>query len=393
MRVLWVTAEPPDRRGGGGNIRQSLLLERVARAGHEVDLLVAGGPPDDVAAASAVRLTRVPVTAVHRPTGTLSRRALALRLAVHGGPAELHDNGPARKALRAAWPTEEHDVVLVEHAGLSPLVRLRRPGEHWACTLHNVASGTAAGLRDVATGARQRLLLAREASQAAALERFVVSRYDSVVSVSSDDAALLPGPSVVVPNGVDLAVFSPTPLPGRPRLVFTGTLSYLPNVDGLQWFCADVLPHVVEAEPDVVLDIVGRDPVPEVAELAKLPHVEVHADVPSVVPYLGRAQICLVPLRVGTGSRLKALEAMAAGRPVVGTSVGLAGLGLEGQAAVADGPAELAHAVVTLLRDPVRAHALAAAGREHVERTFGWDSVAQLLVSHLEEVARQRGRS
>lgn len=386
MRVLWVTAEAPDRRGGGGNIRQSMLLERVARAGHDVDLLLAGGAPDEVVRAAARQVVQVPFTATRRPDDRWARRLLELRLAVRGGPAELHDNNGARAALSRHWPDEVYDVVLVEHAGLAPLVRHRRPGEHWACTLHNVASGTATALRELAPGFRQRVMTTRDAAQAAALERFVLHRYDSVVTVSDEDAGLLPGATVVVPNGVDLEAFRPSPLPGAPRLLFTGTMSYLPNVDGVRWFCAEVLPLVAEQVPDVVLEVVGRDPVPEISALADGTRVVLHANVPSIAPYLAGARVCLVPLRIGTGSRLKALEAMAAGRPTVGTTVGLAGLELDGQAAVADQPQEMAAQIVRLLRDDVAAQELATGGRAHVEHRFGWDAVGGRLIDHLTDV-------
>lgn len=388
MRVLWVTAEPPDRGGGGGNIRQARLLEAVAAAGHEVDLLLAGGPPDEGVRAAVRRLDQVPFRRTRRPTNRWAGRLLELRLAVRGGPAELHDNGGARAALSAHWPGETYDLVLVEHAGLAPLVRHRRPGERWVCTLQNVASGTAAALRDIAPGRRQRLMISREVEQASRLERYALERYDSVVSVSEDDAALLPGPSVVIHNGVDLSAFRPTPLPAEPRLLFTGTLSYLPNVDGSRWFCAEVLPLVLAQVPEVVLDVVGRAPVPEVRALHDGDRVRVHADVPSVAPYLEAARVCLVPLRIGTGSRLKALEAMAAGRPTVGTTVGLAGLELTDEALIADEPQALADAVVRLLRDDGAANRLAAAGRAHVEQAFGWESIGRRFVAHLEELSR-----
>lgn len=388
MRVLWATAEPPDRGGGGGNIRQARLLEAVAAAGHEVDLLLAGGAPDEGVRAAVRQLTQVPFVQTTRPTNRWAGRVLELRLALRGGPAELHDNSGARRALSAHWPDDTYDVVLVEHAGLAPLIRHRRPGERWVCTLHNVSSGTTAVLRELAPHRRQRLMISRETQQAAGLERFAVDRFDSVISVSEDDAALLPGPTTVIHNGVDLTAFRPTPLPPHPSLLFTGTLNYLPNVDGSRWFCAEVLPLVAAQVPDVVLDVVGRAPVAEVTALHDGTRVRVHADVPSVAPYLEGARVCLVPLRIGTGSRLKALEAMAAGRPTAGTSVGLAGLQLTDQALIADEPQALADAVVALLRDDALATRLAAAGRAHVEEAFGWESIGRRFVEHLEELSR-----
>src|SRR5207248_11277752 len=109
-----------------------------------------------------------------------------------------------------------------------------------------------------------------------------------------EDAAAL-GPGVaVVPNGVDTRQFAATPLPDAHHLVFTGSLYCLPNIDGAQWFCREVLPRVRDAVTDVSVDIVGRDPTPEVRDLDRLPGVAVHADVPSVTPYLEQARVAVV---------------------------------------------------------------------------------------------------
>ncbi|MBC7677946.1 MAG: glycosyltransferase, partial [Pseudorhodobacter sp.] len=359
----------------------------VVDAGHELDLLLAGSDPDAQTAAAVHRVIRLPFTATRRPERRRDQRLLALRLAVRGGPSELYDNSGARAALEAGWPDETYDVVVIEHAGLAPLVKHRRTGEHWICTLQNIASGTASALRDLAPGRRQRLLVGREVQQAAGLERVAIEHNDSDVTVSPDDGQLLPGPSTVVPNGVDLVAFSPSPVPRTPTLLFTGTLSYLPNVDGLQWFCRVVFPLVQAQVPDVVFHVVGRDPTPQIRALADVPGIVLSADVPSVKPFLAASRVCVVPLRVGTGSRLKALEALASGRPLVGTTVGPAGLGLTDQAVTADDPSALADAIVTLLLDDARADQLAAAGRQYVEESFGWDSVARPLVEHLARVS------
>ncbi|MCW2544698.1 MAG: hypothetical protein JWM40_2250, partial [Frankiales bacterium] len=140
VRVLWVTAEPPDRRGGGGNIRQSHLLQAVARD-HDVDLLLAGREPDAETTAAVRHLYRVDLPPP-RSRGPLARRFKTLRLMAGGGPAELFDHRAARAALRRAWPSGSYDVVMVEHAGMAPLVSQRRAGERWVCTMQYVGSGT-----------------------------------------------------------------------------------------------------------------------------------------------------------------------------------------------------------------------------------------------------------
>ena len=136
---------------------------------------------------------------------------------------------------------------------------------------------------------------------------------------------------------------------------------------GLVWFCDEVLPKVQQVVPEVRLAIVGRHPVAEVVALAGRSGVDVHSDVPQMAPWFEWARAVVVPLHVGTGTRLKALEAMAAARPLVGTSVGLEGLGIiDGvQACVVDDPSAMAAALIEILRDDV----IAAASRR------GWPAV------------------
>jgi glycosyltransferase involved in cell wall biosynthesis len=132
----------------------------------------------------------------------------------------------------------------------------------------------------------------------------------------------------------------------------------------------------------VQLDLVGRLPRPEVRALARTPGVEVHADVADTVPFLQDARVAVVPIRMGAGTRLKALEAMAAGRPVVGTRLGLEGLGVvHGRhALVADDSAAFADAVTALLLDADLAARMAANARPLVERDFGWDELGRRFV-------------
>jgi glycosyltransferase involved in cell wall biosynthesis len=388
VRALWVTNEPPDRHGGGGNIRQSQLLTALARR-HEVDLLMVGTEPDAQTREAVRRITRIEP----RPgpaLGPVTRRIKALRLALGAGPTELFDGRAAREALSRSWPAESYDLVLIEHAAMAPLITHKRPGEVWVCGMQFVGSGTVRSLLDLTTGRRQRWALTREVRYAEQLERQVLQDYDLVFTVSQEDAAMLDGPSVVVPNGVDLSAFTTTPVPEHEHLLFTGTLSYLPNVDGLEWFCSQVLPRVRKQLPGLVMDVVGRDPVPRVRALADVPGVHLHVNVPQVQPFIQNARACVVPLRIGTGSRLKALEAMASGRPVIGTTVGLAGLELTDQALVADDPAELAAHIVAVLTDHALAQRLAAAGRQHVEESFGWEALGRRFVGELERLSPPR---
>jgi glycosyltransferase involved in cell wall biosynthesis len=275
-------------------------------------------------------------------------------------------------------------VVCIEHHGLAPLLPARRHNR-WALTMHNVPSQVAVHAAAVAPARRQRWLREQERKRAERLERWALDAFDVVFAVSEEDAAALPGPAIVVPNGVDTERFRPSALPREPRLVFIGTLGYLPNVDGITWFCEEVMPRVQSVVPGAVLDVVGRLPTPEVLALGQRPGIKVHVDVPDVLPLLHGARLAVVPLRIGSGTRLKALEAMAAGRPVVGTSTGLEGLGVvSGQhALVTDGVEEMAGAVLAVLAGDELARRLALEGRRLVESRYRWDRIGERFVAAL----------
>ncbi|CAN5713730.1 hypothetical protein BH24ACT3_BH24ACT3_16910 [soil metagenome] len=207
-----------------------------------------------------------------------------------------------------------------------------------------------------------------------------------MVTVSDADAATV-GPErvTVVPNGVDTSRFVPTPLPAAHRLVFTGALYTGANADGIGWFCDEVLPLVRTAVHGATLDVVGLRPSAAVRALDRRPGIAVHPDVASVVPYLQAARVALVPLRVGSGSRLKALEAMAAGRPVAGTRIGLEGLVYrpDVHASVADDPTDLARLVVELLTDDAKAARQAEAAHRLVVDRYSWSTIGRDYVASL----------
>jgi polysaccharide biosynthesis protein PslH len=160
--------------------------------------------------------------------------------------------------------------------------------------------------------------------------------------------------------------------------VFTGAMDWFPNEDGILDFLDTTLPLIQREVPDVSLTIVGRNPSERLRTGCNRPGVYVTGTVDDVRPYVDEAAVYVVPLRIGGGTRLKIFEALAMGKPVVSTTIGAEGLPMvDGEHFIsADSPAEMARAVVSLLRDPARRRALGSAGRELVEQRHSWQRVA-----------------
>ncbi len=240
------------------------------------------------------------------------------------------------------------------------------------------------------------------AAVAAVIERHAMRRYRVVTAVAEADADRLrqldPRRRVeVVPNGVDADYFRPQPtVAAEPdTLVFVGAMSFPPNVAAMRHFCHEVLPLVRRTRPSVRLTIVGRDPGPAVRQLAELDGVGVTGEVDDVRPYLVRAAAVVVPMVSGSGIKNKVLEAMAAGRPVVGTSMAVEGLPVVNgrEAVVADGPERLAAAITSLLASPEHQDAIGQAARAFVEARYTWDACAGAYDQLYRELAAARRRA
>jgi glycosyltransferase involved in cell wall biosynthesis len=197
---------------------------------------------------------------------------------------------------------------------------------------------------------------------------------------------------VVVPNGVDCEHFRPVglELPGR-TLLFFGALDYYPNVDAILSFHDAIWPRLRDRYPDLELDIVGRQPPAAVRALASDARIGVSGFVDDIRPWIERASVVVVPLRAGSGTRLKVLEAMAMARPVVSTRIGVEGLDVvDGtHLLVADSTEEFAHAVEMFLDDPGMGRALGLTGRALVEAHYDWRAIGAAFGAFVEGVVKR----
>ncbi|HEX6678611.1 MAG TPA: glycosyltransferase family 4 protein [Actinomycetes bacterium] len=285
--------------------------------------------------------------------------------------------------VRAAMADGEARLLQVEYAQLAPYLSLGRAHLR-VLDLHNVESSLAASY---ARGADPvRATVARvESAALRRLERWALGVADVVSVVSERDRDRLPRSPrrlLVCPNGWEPG--APLPPASGPVAAFVALMGWRPNQDAALWLVERVWPGVLRRVPDARLLLVGRDPGPALRRLAG-PAVEVTGSVEQVRPHLARARVALAPLRSGGGTRLKILEALDAGRPVVATTVGAEGLEcLVGNGlTIVDDPDGMAERIAALLRDPARATELGRRGSAAVAARYSWDRTLSPLLDQL----------
>ncbi len=194
----------------------------------------------------------------------------------------------------------------------------------------------------------------------------------------------------VVPNGIDLAAYTPAPrrTDAPATLVFTGKMDYRPNVDAVLWFANTVLPRILQHCPTARFQVVGLNPHPRLDSLRAHPAIDLTGAVPDTRPFIQQAAVYVIPMRIGGGTRFKALEALACAAPTVSTTLGVEGLGVRhGQELlVADTPEAFADATLRILNDApgTLRQQLGAAGRRFVEAQYSWPQILPDLYAALQ---------
>ena len=267
--------------------------------------------------------------------------------------------------------------------------------EPWLVMAHNVESLIWRRMYETAPPSLKRWYIGHQWRKYDRFEKRAYSQAPLLVTVSDEDARLAErdygATNVqVVDNGVDPVFFHPNPaFADDPhaervphRLLFLGSLDWRPNIDAAELLLDTVFPLIRQQVPEAELQIVGRRPSQALRDrIAATPGVTLHSDVPDVRPFLWQCGMMIVPLRIGGGSRLKILEALATACPVVSTAVGAEGLRLrpDREILIADTPEALAESAVLAIRHPETPRRLADAGRAVVCREYGWDALAEKL--------------
>jgi sugar transferase (PEP-CTERM/EpsH1 system associated) len=398
MRLIWVKVGGLWPVNTGGRIRSFHMLRELSQR-HEVTLLTTRGPSEDPrpleSALPRCEVVSVPWALAKRGS---ARFAVALvRSWLSSLPVDLYKaRVPALgREIERTLAGGGIDLIVADFLLAAPNIA-RAAAPPTVLFAHNVEHVIWQRMREVERRGWRRLLLALESRKMRRYEARACERVRLTIAVSDADRRLLaaaaPGARVrAVPTGVDVDYFAPdgvAEIPGR--LVFTGSMDWYPNEDGIVHFIDTVLPRVRRAVPGATLTVVGRSPSDRLRDAAAGAGVHVTGLVDDVRPHMAEASVYVVPLRIGGGTRLKIFEALSMAKAVVSTTVGAEGLPLApGQHFLqADDPAGFAEAVTSLLQDSARRRAIGAAGRRLVEERYSWSKVVDEFENQCGEVLR-----
>jgi sugar transferase (PEP-CTERM/EpsH1 system associated) len=415
MKILFLTPQLPYPPHQGTAIRNYNLIRHLAPH-HEIHLLSFVRSPDDLAEAGPLHQLCRRVAGVATPHRSPVKRLLSVFLSPQPDMALRLPSAEFQGRLEAWLRETPFDVIQVEGiemAGYGLGIReqglgTRKQGkpllvfdDHNAeYVLQQRAFETDARRPRRWMGALYSLIQWQKLRR---YEARVCRAFDRVVAVSPADAQalqqLVPELEVtVVLNGVDTEALSNEAMRNEVMskamdnetlvdsslLVFVGKMDFRPNVDAVLWFCQQILPLIRRERPSIRFVIVGREPHPRVQALAQDPRITVTGYVEDVRPYIARAAVYVVPLRMGSGTRLKVLEAMAMSQAIVSTTLGCEGIALTPgrEAILADTAQEFAQRVMELLDDEERRRSMGQQARRLVEARYDW----RVIVPRLEQV-------
>ena len=400
MKILWVKAGglvPPDI---GGKIRSYNILRQLAKhhavtffsfyAAHENDAhaelsqvfqRVIPIPLDLPQAKSAGELLDYTIHLFSPEPYTLTKYCRPL----------------VRRRLCALLQEETFDVILCDFlfaAGAIPW--------DWPCPkvlfAHNIEAVIWQRHYEVTRNPLWKALSWLEWKRMKAAERRYLQKADHVIAVSENDRAtfarsLDPQKLTVVATGVDTGFFQPSGEREMPNsLVFTGSMDWFPNEDGMFYFANEIFTLIRRQVPDATLCIVGRKPSRRLQDLAsRVPNIQLTGWVDDVRPYVAQRAVFVVPLRIGGGTRLKIFEAMSMGKAVVSTSIGAEGLPIRNgeHLLLADDPVSFAESTLRLLGDPTHRAQIGRAARHLVEQNYSWSTVSKGFAQVLENVVKR----
>jgi polysaccharide biosynthesis protein PslH len=405
VKILFVTPYVPSPPTFGGQRRIHGLMRALGKR-HELSLLALHNPIDPFDTwlertrgfyADTELFVQPAFGLQGRDKRTAQLRSLFAR---RSWDAISHRNEAMVSRLRQRLAEDRWDAMVVEFGQMTVNLTGIPRGVPCVVDEHNVeydlqrrsASGSLNPLRRTFLEANWRKLRQEEVA--------VWRTFEGVSVTSPRDLAMVKAHApqarcVLAPNGVDLDEFKPPSNPPEPdTVIFVGAHNYFPNADGLRFLLAEIWPRVLAARPSARLRVVGPSPPADIVA-QQPPNVAFEGYVTDIIAEVGRAAVAIAPLRIGGGTRLKIVEAMALARPVVATSIGAEGIDVQHgrDILIADAPSDFAAAVLRMLSSPAEATALGLRARDLAEQAYGWDASAARLEHLLVELVEQRNKT
>ena len=389
MHLLYLTSAFP-LPNYGNNMRTWSMLEALAAEGHGVTLLTFGQPGEFDAHAGALRQVCQNVEVIplvlDGPSSTRNYLKLFLGLfCAQASTARRYASPEMRARIQDQMARNSYHAVLCD--GLYTAFNLPTTRLPVLLYSHNVEHLIFQRYVALERNPLKRFYAWSEMRKLEKWEQEVCQRAAMVLACSEDDQRMLrslcPGVRVmVVPNVVDLERYEPRYDTASHSIIFQGVMDWFPNRDAVEFFVTQIFPLLRREVPDARFIAAGRNPSSEMlARFSGLPGVKFTGTVPDIRPYMEQSAICAVPLRIGSGTRLKILEAAAAGKAIVSTRLGAEGLHFEDgiEIVLVDDPQGFADALKSLLLNPTKRASLGRAARRRVEQDYGYANLRECV--------------
>lgn len=405
MRILFVTANLPYPPHQGGALRSYGLIQGLHKAGHELSLLSFNDTSFSGNTNTPLDTFCTKIETVEYPQRSKRDRLYDLLITRNADISQRLYSTQFEQRLKQIVQKEQYDLIQfegIEVACYLPIIRKMGTQAKLVYDAFNAEAAMQYAIYEIDRLNPSRWIVAAysliQSKRIEVFEALLCQHADLVIAVSTEDAEILHKLSSrrtipVVANGIFSEEYSKSSTDlnlSNHALVFTGKMDYRPNVDAVLWFTKTILPKIKATVSDVKFYIVGQKPHENLEFLRDNPSVVITGWVESVLPYLRNADVYVAPLRMGSGTRLKILEAMSAGCAVVATTLAASGMQREPDMGmiIVDNPDEIAENIIRLLDSPDTRTQLGAAAQKYVQNHYDWSVLIPNLLTAYEAIER-----
>ncbi len=393
MKILQISPRKPFPPIGGGEIVTYHTIKGLADLGHDVTLVSIVDKKEEIPESQEICTWRP----VEKDTSTTLRGVLTNLMSRKPYTPSKYHSSRIEEKIRDVVNGDDFDLVHLDGLHVAYYgVKIKKEFDlPIILREHNVESEI---MQRFYQNQRNPFLKAYAYLQYKKLYEYEAAAsetFDRCLMITDRDAERLQNMNTnaevgVVPAGVDVDYFSPRKVVEEPNsIVFVGSMDWPPNADGLSWFSREIFPLIKEEVPGIKLYVVGRNP-PRRVQRLEGQSVEVTGFVDDVRDYMATAEVFIVPLRIGSGMRIKILNAMAMGKPVVSTKIGSEGIAAEDGKNIylANSPLEFARTVIKLLHDEKERKRIGRRGRALVEGRYSWEMITRQLEECYNKIVR-----